>query len=180
MSDVPISKENFEILKMATLEERKLQIELEFKMKIEQGELELRRVWEEEDALERRLEEEAEALERRLEEEAEALDRNKKIEMKRAKVVACKERKKLRKFEERKRNRLWKEATTFTERYSQRMNADSQSGSWSLRERLRIETEIRAEISREFDELVENMERVSAKHVVKKFSGSPKSTNDSA
>ena len=118
----------------------------------------------------------------------------KDLEEKRAKAVACKERRKISKFEDRERsrreNRPWEEATTFVERFDKRMNSDSRSDSWSWEERMRIRNEIRADISREYDklaqqnkrdydELVERNRRVSFEHVVKKVSWD-ESTNDSA
>ena len=73
------------------------------------------------------------------------------------------------------RNRPLKEATIFCESFMKRMNNDSQSDSWTWEERKRIENEIRADISSEFDELANKIRRFE-----KSSNTRTESTNDSA
>ena len=103
----------------------------------------------------------------------------KNLEEKRAKAVACKERRKQRKVEDRYRNRQWEEATSFFKRLTEAENSDSRSDSWSPEERTRVRNEIWADIRGSSKKLAEQNERVSFAQVVQKVSWD-KSTNDSA
>ena len=81
----------------------------------------------------------------------------KSLEEKREKAVACKERRKQKKLEERVRNRAvnrpLEEATTFVKRMTDARNSRSQR--WSLEEHTRVGNKIWAEITRESEKLAE-------------------------
>ena len=81
----------------------------------------------------------------------------KSLEEKKAKALACKERKKQRKFEEKLQmsaeNRKWEEAVSYVARISEAVN--SFGDSWSLEENRRVSNEIWSDISSSSEKLTE-------------------------